>query len=353
MLQLCYWVRLGRIDATEINSPRLIQARSCGCGFQSSPSLPWWRDYVLSCRTHSRSEAYSILLHNTETDLHFQQVCIAYNLRMGSTEYEGQILQWRAKKYDELVRENGWLALAGLGWLKPGRNLVGSNPMCEIILPERAPTFLGIVELKGKAARLQVAEGVQVQVNGKSVQKTNLRSDQEPRPSYITWNTMCMVLHEYAGKYAILIWDNQNLQRFTIPLLKWFPINKQFRLNARYNRYPEPKVSAQPATFGETAEDRMDGYVSFKFDGKTHKLDVTELEDHSLFIKFTDLTSSKESYPPCRYYRTEPVKDGKATLDFNYSYSPPSAFTEYAACIFAPQQNHLPFRVEAGEIYRG
>jgi len=72
---------------------------------------------------------------------------------MSNKDYENEILQWRARKYDELIRENGWLALAGLFWLKKGRNLVGSNPMCEIALPERGPTFLGIVEVKGKTVR--------------------------------------------------------------------------------------------------------------------------------------------------------------------------------------------------------
>jgi len=272
---------------------------------------------------------------------------------MASNEYENQILQWRAKKYDELVRENGWLSLAGLFWLNQGRNLVGSNPMCEVILPERAPTFLGIVELKGKTVRLNVAEGVHVQVNGKLVQKAILRSSQEAKPSFITWNDLRMVVHEHASKYALRIWDNQRQHRFTLPLLKWFPIDKRFRINARYTRYPEPKVSDQPDTFGETVEDRMDGYVTFKFEGKTYKLDVTEVKDQKLFIKFRDLTSSKETYPPSRYYYTEPVIDGKVVLDFNYAYSPPCAFTEYATCIFAPQQNYLPFRVEVGEIYRG
>ena len=146
---------------------------------------------------------------------------------MKEQEYENQVLQWRAKKYDDLVRENGWLSLAGLFWLNQGRNLIGSNPMCEVILPERAPTFLGIVELKGKVARLQVAEGVHVQVNGKPVQKAILKSNKDEKPSYITWNNMRLVLHEYAGKYAIRIWDNQRRNRLTLPLLKWFPVNKQ------------------------------------------------------------------------------------------------------------------------------
>jgi len=39
--------------------------------------------------------------------------------------YENEVLQWHALKYDERVRENGWLALAGLFWLKKGRNLIG------------------------------------------------------------------------------------------------------------------------------------------------------------------------------------------------------------------------------------
>ncbi len=272
---------------------------------------------------------------------------------MGSNEYENQILQWRAKKYDDLVRENGWLALSGLFWLKRGRNLVGSNPMCEITLPDRGPTFLGLIEAKGKTVRLHVAEGVRVEVNGKLVRDVILKSNQEAKPSFITWNSIRMVLHEHAGKYAIRIWDNQREQRFSLPPLKWFPINKNFRFHARYKAYPEPKVSDQPDAFGDIVEDRMDGYVTFKFEDKTYKLDVTEVKDHKLFIKFKDLTSGKETYPPSRYYYTEPVQDGKVVLDFNYSYSPPCAFTEYATCIFAPPQNHLPFRVEAGEIYKG
>ena len=86
-------------------------------------------------------------------------------------EYENQILQWRAKKYDDLVGENGWVSLAGLFWLNEGRNLVGANPMCEVVLPDRAPTFLGVVLMQGKAIRFTAAEGVRVKVNGRAVQK--------------------------------------------------------------------------------------------------------------------------------------------------------------------------------------
>ena len=261
-------------------------------------------------------------------------------------EYETKILEWRAKKHDDLVRENGWLALAGLFWLGEGRNLIGSNPMCEVVLPDRAPTFLGVVHLQGRNARFTAAEGVRLKINGKLTQKAILKSTQEPQPSFITWNDdLRLVLHTHDEKLAIRIWDNRRPQRFSLPALKWFPINKDFRINAKYTRYPNSQQAHSEDTFGEIVDDRIDGYVSFKYHDIKYKLDVTETRSHALFIKFRDETSSKETYPPSRYYYTEPVaEDGKVVVDFNFSYSPPCAFTEYATCIFAPPQNHLPFR---------
>src|SRR5512141_2930555 len=133
-------------------------------------------------------------------------------------EYENNVLQWRAERYEGLVKENGWLALAGLFWLNEGRNLVGSNPMCEVVLPERAPTFLGVVEIKGKVKRFQAAEGVRVKVNSRLVQKAILKSSQEAQPSFITWNdNLRLVVHEHAGKPAIRIWDNLRATRFSLP----------------------------------------------------------------------------------------------------------------------------------------
>jgi len=96
----------------------------------------------------------------------------------------------------------------------------------------------------------------------------------------------------------------------------------------------------------------MDGFIAFTYEGKKYKLDVTKVKDEKLFLKFKDLTSGRETYPPSRYLYTEPVQDHKVFLDFNFAYSPPCAFTPYATCLFAPVQNHLPFRVEAGEIYK-
>lgn len=272
---------------------------------------------------------------------------------MATNKYEKEVLHWREQLYNSRVRENSWLALAGLYWLHEGKNLIGSNPMCEVVLPERAPTYIGVADFDGKTVRFEAAEGLQVKVNGRSAKKAILKSSSDPKPSFITWNdTLRMVLHPHAGNFAIRIWDNERAERFNLPPLSWFPINKQFRIQARYTRYPEAQAVDHPDTLGDTVEDRIDGYVKFKFEGQTYQLDASESKSGNLFIKFRDKTSGKESYPPSRYYYTGPVKNGRVTLDFNFSYSPPCAFTEYATCIFAPPQNNLPFRVEAGEMYR-
>ncbi|HEY5729416.1 MAG TPA: DUF1684 domain-containing protein, partial [Anaerolineales bacterium] len=185
-------------------------------------------------------------------------------------------------------------------------------------------------------------------------QKAILRSSKEAKPSFITWNeTLRMVVHEHGDNLGIRIWDNERQERFSLPPLKWFPLNKHFRISARYKRYKNSQVMDHPDAFGELVEDRIDGYVTFRFEGKTYKLDASESKSGKLFIKFRDETGKTESYPPSRYYYTEPVKNGRVTIDFNYAYNPPCAFTPYASCIFAPPQNTLPFRVEAGEMYRG
>jgi len=272
---------------------------------------------------------------------------------MKNADYENEIMTWRDEKYAALTGENGWVALAGLYDLEPGRNLIGSNPMCEVVLPERAPTFLGIAEVKGKTVRFHAAEGVRLQINDRLAQKAILRSAQDAKPSFITWNDIRLVVHEHGGKYAIRIWDNQREERFRLPPLKWFPIDKKYRFNAKYTRYPKPKQSPQDDSTGDVVDDRLDGFLAFRFEGKTYKLDVTETQTKKLFVKFRDGTSSKESYPPSRYLYTEPPIKGKVLLDFNRAYSPPCAFTPFATCVFAPPQNTLPFRVEAGEIYRG
>jgi uncharacterized protein (DUF1684 family) len=108
-----------------------------------------------------------------------------------------------------------------------------------------------------------------------------------------------------------------------------------------------------PNVLGEIESGYMQGYLTFKLDGKSHNLDAAELDDGWRYIQFSDLTSGVQTYPAGRYLLTEPVlDDGQVFLDFNKAYNPPCAFTEFATCTFAPSVNHLKVAIEAGERYR-
>jgi len=201
----------------------------------------------------------------------------------------------------------------------------------------------------------QPAPGRSLSIDNQPVDEdTVLRPDVDDDPSYITLDTLRMVVIERPNGIGIRLWDNLRPERRIHPSREWFPINEKFRLPARYLRYPVPKKVDLPDTFGEMQTGAMDGQVTFEMDDRMFDLDVTELEDHRLYIQFRDLTSGKETYPTGRYYYTlDAVVDGRITLDFNFSYSPPCAFTEHATCLFAPVQNFVQARIEAGEYYRG
>ena len=160
-----------------------------------------------------------------------------------------------------------------------------------------------------------------------------------------------MVTIQRGTRLGIRLWDNSRSQRRDFPPRLWFPINDQFRLPATYSPYPVPMKVKVPDVLGELEDDIMHGYVSFKFGGKSHRLEVSELDDGRLYIQFKDLTNGLQTYPNGRYHYTDAVtEDGQVILDFNKAYSPPCAFTDYATCTFAPKQNHLKVAIEAGEL---
>lgn len=265
-----------------------------------------------------------------------------------------KLAEWQAEKDASLRAENSWLALAGLFWLEAGENPFGSDPAKPIVLPGRAPAWLGSFHLDGDQVRVQARSGQVIQVNGQEIAEAVLQSDSTPSPSYIELDGMRMVVIQRPRGIGIRLWDNLRPERQTHPPRAWFPLDTAFRVPALYTAYPQPKPVQLPDTFGDTLDGFVDGQVRFELNGGTHTLDATQMPDGTLSIQFRDASSGKGTYPSGRYYVSdEPVVDGRVMLDFNYAYSPPCAFTGFATCVFAPAQNNLPMRVEAGEIYQG
>ncbi len=272
---------------------------------------------------------------------------------MTHEQYEQGVIKWRQEVDANLRRENGWLALAGLFWLRNGTNIVGSNSESDIILPQRAPARLGTLEFDGNNVTLHVEDDVHVEVNGTTTKNALLDADQEDVPSFINFSDMRMVVVRRSKGVGIRIWDNTREERRLFPSREWYPVKEEYRIPATYTRYETPKVVKMPDILGAILDEPMQGFVSFEWNGKKHELMVEELPDKRLFVQFMDLTNSNPTYPSGRYQYTEALENGKVFIDFNKAYSPPCAFTEYATCTFPPQENRLEVAIEAGEIYPG
>lgn len=270
---------------------------------------------------------------------------------MSDEAYEPSILKWRQEVDANLRRENGWLALAGLYWLRRGTNVIGSDPGADILLPSRAPARLGTFEFDGDNVTLEVEEGGLVEVNGTAAKRARLDADQEDVPSFITFDDIRMVVVRRSKGVGIRVWDNTRQERRSFPGRQWYPVKEEYRVPAVYTRYETPRIVKMPDILGAVLDEPMQGYVTFELGGKRHELMVEELPDRRLFVQFMDRTNGDPTYPSGRYHYTEPHEDGKVFLDFNKAYSPPCAFTEYATCTFPPRENRLDAAVEAGEIY--
>jgi uncharacterized protein (DUF1684 family) len=273
---------------------------------------------------------------------------------MANEEYENGILKWREEVDNNLRRENGWLALAGLFWLRRGTNLIGADPAADIRLPKRAPMQLGTFEFDGNNVTLSVQSDLPVEVNGVVAKSALLDADQEDVPSFITFEDMRMVVVRRSKGVGIRVWDNTREQRHTFPPRKWYPVKEEYRIPATYTRYEHLKIVKMPDILGAIQDQPIHGHVSFELRGQKCELIVTEEPDRRLFIQFMDLTNGNPTYPSGRYHYTDTYQEGKEFLvDFNKAYNLPCAFTDYATCTFPPPENHLKIAIEAGEIYPG
>ena len=270
---------------------------------------------------------------------------------MANDEYFNSVNKWRQEVNNNLRRENGWLALAGLFWLRRGENIIGSAPDSDIRLPARAPKRIGTFEFDGNNVMLNVEIDLPIEVNGVATQTALLDADQEDVPSFITFSDMRMVVVRRSKGVGIRLWDNTRPERRTFPDREWYPVKEALRVPATFIHYDVPKIVKMPDILGAILDERMEGYVNFELYGQRHELIVSELPDRRLFIQFMDETNGNPTYPSGRYHYTDAHEDGKVFIDFNKAYSPPCAFTDYATCTFPPQENHLHVAIEAGEIY--
>lgn len=268
-------------------------------------------------------------------------------------DYKTQIEQWRERRVAALTSDSGWLTVAGLFWLKEGKNTVGAGPGNEIVLPKgSAPGKVGAFEFHNGSTTFEAAPGSEATLNGKAATATVLKPDTSGNPDRLEVHALTLFVIQRGARFGIRLKDRNSELRKKFTGIKYFPIDERYRVKAKFVPYNPPKMIPVPNILGETSEEQSPGYAEFTLNGHACRLDPVT-EDGELFFIFKDLTSGKETYPPGRFLYTEMPNGGEVLLDFNKAFNPPCAFTPYATCPLPPEENRLPIRIAAGELRYG
>lgn len=265
--------------------------------------------------------------------------------------YRKEIETWRQERLASLKKEDGWLTLVGLYWLKPGENRLGSDPGNPVILPKgKAPAVAGTLTLDGEMIRLNVQPGVELTADGKAVTPgMTVNVDASGKPTILQLGSLSFYVIQRGDRMGVRIKDKSSPMLTGFKGIDEFPIQPAWRVVARFEPAKDKKIPIANI-IGQVADQTSPGAVVFDWQGKTYRIDALEGgEDGSLFLVFGDKTNGKETYGAGRFLDTDPPKDGKVVVDFNTAYNPPCAFTAFATCPLPPAENKLPIRVEAGE----
>jgi len=270
-------------------------------------------------------------------------------LAADESSYRSSIERWRQQQETELKADDGWLSVAGLFWLKDGRNTAGTDTASDIALP-RGPASAGVFEFHDGRTIFHPGAGSGATVNGQPAgESTPLKDDSKGTPDQVKIDRLTMFVIHRGNRFGIRMRDPDSKLRREFTGLHWFPPKDNYRVNAQFIRNNPPLEIAIPNILGEVIQEASPGYVQFTLEGKSLRLDPI-MEGHELFFIFRDETAGKETYPAGRFLKAEFPKNNAVVLDFNKAYNPPCAFTPYATCPLPPKQNRLPIRIEAGEM---
>lgn len=267
--------------------------------------------------------------------------------------------RWRVRRLESIGGINGWAALAGLHWLVEGTNTAGTHSSNQIVLqPRSLPQNLGRFIRNGKAVRFESTSPTEVLADGSPVTTVALQPDIPGPATLLTVGSVRMNLinrgedHERLG---IRVRDPASPARQAFHGIECFAYDPAWRLTARFEPYPMPRQVRLDDVTGGTQIEVSPGVVVFETTGQTHRLEVLEDdEEGDFFILFRDTTAGKTTYGSGRFLHVpHPDAAARVTMDFNFAYNPPCAYTAYATCPLPPRQNRLPLAIPAGERFTG
>lgn len=254
-------------------------------------------------------------------------VCLLSLCASAEVSYVQSIENWHQKRIADLTREDGWLSLVGLFWLEPGANTFGTDPSNMLVFPKGKP-FMGTYFVENGAVRLN---------------DTPLDLTEPEGQTKLSEGTLSWYLIQRNGQFGLRLKDSASPTRTGFRGIERYPVDERWRFQGAFEK--APRTMKMPNVLGVDTDEPSPGLLSFQHAGQTYKLEPV-LEDGRYFVVFADASNGQGSYAGGRFLYVDPQD---LVIDFNKAYNPPCSFTHFATCPRPPDQNRLPFAVEAGE----
>ena len=172
-----------------------------------------------------------------------------------------------------------------------------------------------------------------------------------------------LMQHREAYKNEFLTTANSPLKAADLPYLRFYAPDSAYKLRATFVATRGSEPFAMLTYSGQRKQYISYGELSFELEGTLCTLHVYQSLDLQripayrdyLFVPFKDLTNGDQTYGGGRYldFRMSDIQGDSCVLDFNKAYNPYCAYSEGYNCPIPPRENHLPLRIEAGEMNFG
>jgi uncharacterized protein (DUF1684 family) len=257
--------------------------------------------------------------------------------------------KWKAGETADL--KQNWLPLAGLFWLKPGRNSFGSDPGNQVVFPQ-GPPHAGEFDLNGKEVTVKLLPDSGATIAGKPATTVKLDPDTSAQITYVEMGSLRFHVIVRGERVGIRLLDTESAAARSFKGMAFFPLDLNYRVTATWVPEQGKQTIEIPNVLGDVTAQVIPGVAVFKVHGAELKLTALGGDAKTgLFFVFSDLTSQSDTYPAGRFLDSDPVENGHVVLDFNRAYNPPCAVTPYATCPLAPKQNRLRVAIPAGEKF--
>jgi uncharacterized protein len=239
------------------------------------------------------------------------------------------------------------LSLVGVWRLEDGDTPFGSDPGQPIAVPAAgvAPRA-GVLRRSGGAVTVIPTPGTRLTREDGSVVTSGAPMDQGP-PLVLG----PVHLESYSVPPAVFV-DGRNpdapaAKDFHVDA---FPIDRKWRVAARFDAFEHPKPLKIATTRGTVHDATAVGQLAFRLNGAEYQLTaLAEPGSDEFFVMFKDNTNGTTTFSGYRMLSPKTVGNGKWTvLDFNFAENPPCAYSKFTMCPLPPPENRLALAVEAG-----